>query len=118
MVLMEPDVLTIAHHKVNMDSILEKIQICPSVVAKKENVFKRKTRRWMSHIQRMEDLRMPKISLQSTADVTRPREGPKKRYQEMPDEDFKKLRLCNWIAVAQNRSEWRKIVWKVLKRQS
>ena len=74
--------------------------------------------RWIDHVQRMSELRIPKISFTSTPDGTRLRGRPRKRYGEMLKEDFKILKINNWQAVAQNRTEWRKVVWETQTRQS
>ena len=66
----------------------------------------------------MSELRIPKISFTSTPDGTRLRGRPRKRYGEMLKEDFKILKINNWQAVAQNRTEWRKVVWEAQTRQS
>ena len=60
----------------------------------------------------MNDLRTPKTSFLTTPDGTRPRGRPRRRYQDMIDEDIKELRIKNWKTTVENRTEWRKLLWE------
>lgn len=48
---------------------------------------------------------------------TRTRGRPKLRWMDCVNEDFKKLRVTNWISLSKKRSEWRKILKKALAHQ-
>jgi Reverse transcriptase (RNA-dependent DNA polymerase) len=82
------------------------------------NVIRSQRLRWTGHVLRMENPRMPKTSFISTPDGTRPRGRPRRRYQDMLDDDMKTLKVKNWRSVAVDRTEWKKVVWEAQTRQS
>ena len=64
--------------------------------------------RWLGHIARMNDKRMPKQMLFGELPATRPRYGPKKRCRDVVCSDLSLIGTpLNWYTEAQNWQQWR-----------
>ncbi|XP_065196613.1 uncharacterized protein LOC135828108 [Sycon ciliatum] len=69
--------------------------------------------RWLGHVGRMNDDRMPKRVLFGELPATRPRHGPRKRWRDVIVDDLRSISPpvpsdC-WFDAAQDRSVWRRI---------
>ena len=69
--------------------------------------------RWLGHVGRMNDDRMPKRVLFGELPATRPRHGPRKRWRDIIVDDLRSISPlvpsdC-WFDAAQDRSAWRQI---------
>ncbi|XP_065193052.1 uncharacterized protein LOC135824250 [Sycon ciliatum] len=69
--------------------------------------------RWVGHVGRMNDDRMPKRVLFGELPATRPCHGPRKRWRDVIVDDLRSISLpvpsdC-WFDAAQDRSAWRQI---------
>eukprot|EP00117_Sycon_ciliatum_P040682 scpid34913/ scgid5748/ RNA-directed DNA polymerase from mobile element jockey; Reverse transcriptase len=69
--------------------------------------------RWLGHVGRMNDDRMPKRVLFGELPATRPRHGPRKRWRDVIVDDLRSISPpvpsdC-WFDAAQDRSAWRQI---------
>ena len=64
--------------------------------------------RWLGHLARMEDHRMPKQLLFGELVRTGPRHGPKRRWRDVVRSDLQAIGVSvdEWYAVAQHRLEW------------
>ena len=63
--------------------------------------------RWLGHLARMEDFRMPKQLLFGELTKTRPRHGPKKRWRDLAVTDVRTLGIeRDWFEIAQDRLRW------------
>ncbi|XP_055372811.1 uncharacterized protein LOC129606494 [Condylostylus longicornis] len=69
--------------------------------------------RWAGHVVRMTDDRMPKRIFDATPYNTRARGRPRSRWLDEIEEDCRKIGVQRWRVIAQDRSEWRKIVNEV-----
>ena len=69
--------------------------------------------RWLGHIARMEDMRLPKRVMFGKLPATRPRHGPRKRWRGVIMEDLDHLAppvpADKWYTTAQDRPAWRKV---------
>jgi len=69
--------------------------------------------RWYGHVQRMNEVRLPKKILNSELPGRRRRGRPRRRFIDSVKEDVL-ARGLNWdedtIGLAQNRAEWRRVV--------
>ncbi len=65
---------------------------------------------WTGQAAEMGDDRMPKKALERGFDNNRARGRPRKRWLDGVDEDAKKLVVREWRSLAQDRTEWRKVV--------
>lgn len=65
--------------------------------------------RWLGHVARMNDDRLPKRLLFGELLATRPRHGPRKRWRDVVSSDLTVLDLTasSWYAAAQDRQSWR-----------
>ena len=66
--------------------------------------------RWLGHLARMSDERMPKKLLFGVLEGTAPRGRPSKQWHDNVRSDLKKLNICySWYNLAKSdRIEWRK----------
>ena len=64
--------------------------------------------RWLGHVARMEDDRLPKQLLFGELLTVRPRHGPKLRWRDVIVKDVQRMGLdaINWYEVAQNQPRW------------
>ena len=63
--------------------------------------------RWLGHLARMEDFRIPKQLLFGELTKTRPRHGPKKRWRDLAVTDVRTLGIeRDWFEIAQDRLRW------------
>ena len=59
--------------------------------------------RWLGHIERMSEERMPKMILNSKIDSGRRRGRPRKRWIDDLESDLRSLGIRNWKAKARNK---------------
>jgi hypothetical protein len=52
--------------------------------------------RWLGHVKRMSNARMPKMILNAKMEGDRKRGRPKKRWINDVEQDLRKLGICNW----------------------
>ena len=65
--------------------------------------------RWLGHVGRMGDDRLPKIVLFGELKNKRPEHGPKKRWRDLVSGDLQQLGMVNsWYQLCQDRGEWYK----------
>ena len=73
-------------------------------------ILRRHRLRWLGHVARMEDSRMPKQLLFGELVRTRPRHGTKRRWRDLAEADVQAVGLRRaWYEVAQDRKEWEEI---------
>ena len=66
--------------------------------------------RWLGHVQRMEEERVPLKLLNTNPDGNRRPGRPKTRWQDAVDSDLKTLKVGDWRTLARNRSDWRRMM--------
>ena len=68
--------------------------------------------RWLGHVARMADSRLPKKAMCSRPDATRPKHGVRKTWSQVVEKDFDDLHLGGgrWLKKAKNRAIWRKLI--------
>ena len=72
-----------------------------------KNILRRHRLRWLGHMTRMQDHRLPEQLLFGEMQRTRTTHGPKKRWRDLVAADISSLNIDrNLYDVAQNRSEW------------
>ena len=75
--------------------------------------LRRNRLRWLGHVSRMDDTRLPKRVLYGELSVgSRPRGRPKLRYKDVCKATLQDFSICtkNWESVATDRSRWRAAV--------
>lgn len=66
--------------------------------------------RWLGHLGRMDEERMPKQLLFGELEKKRPFSGPRKRWRDMISSDLRTLNIQdNWYELAQDRPQWRRV---------
>ena len=69
--------------------------------------------RWLGHVGRIDDCRLPKGVLFGELDPVRPRHGPRKRWRDITVDDLAHIKppvaIAEWYGLAQDRKEWRAI---------
>ena len=78
-------------------------------------ILKRRRLRWLGHVSRMEDGRIPKDLLygelaSGSCSVGR----PLLRFKDVAKRDLSSLKIKDWENVAKNRAKWRSTVYKRL----
>jgi hypothetical protein len=68
--------------------------------------------RWLGHVERMTNNRMPKMILNAKMECGRRRGRPRKRWLDDVEYGVKSLGIRNWRLKARNRLEWRTVVRK------
>ena len=65
--------------------------------------------RWLGHLARMDDTRLPKQILFAEGTNTRPRHGPKRRWRDVAASDLRATGIpeAQWYHLAQDRRDWR-----------
>jgi hypothetical protein len=94
--------------KVSNNAVLERAQI-PSMFT----LLKQRRMRWLGHVTRMDDGRIPKDLLYGElAEGKRPRGRPLLRYKDVCKRDMKDLNIDinTWEASAEDRSSWKSLV--------
>lgn len=66
--------------------------------------------RWLGHVQRMEEERVPLKVLNTNPDGNRKPGRPKTRWKDAIESDLKALKVGDWRTLARNRSGWRKML--------
>jgi hypothetical protein len=66
--------------------------------------------RWLGHLERVEEDRMPKKVFTQELEGTRRRERPRKGWREEVKRDLKVLRVRRWTELMTDRDKWRGIV--------
>ncbi|XP_065182209.1 uncharacterized protein LOC135812918 [Sycon ciliatum] len=64
--------------------------------------------RWLGHLARMDDTRLPKQILFAEGTNKRPRHGPKRRWRDVAASDLRATGIpeAQWYHLAQNRRDW------------
>jgi hypothetical protein len=65
---------------------------------------------WLGHVERMNEMAMPKRMLQGKIYMTRKRGRPRLRWSEDMHDDLRKMKVKGWGGLMKNREEWRPIV--------
>jgi len=63
--------------------------------------------RWLGHVQRMDEERVPLKLLNTNPDGNRRPGRPKSRWKDAVESDLKALRVSDWRKLARNRSGWK-----------
>ena len=66
--------------------------------------------RWMGHVERMENERIPKRLIHNDIIGVRKRGRPRKRWLQDVEQDMRRMGIRGWKGKVQDRDEWRKIV--------
>ena len=66
--------------------------------------------RWLGHLERMEEDRMPKKIFTLEVEGTRRREGPRKGWQKEVERDLQVLGVRRWKELVADRKKWKDIV--------
>jgi hypothetical protein len=80
---------------------------------KGENIvkcIKEQRLRWLGHLERMEEDRMPKKIFVQELERTRRRGRPRKRWREEEERDLQVLGVRRWRELVIDRDKWRGIV--------
>eukprot|EP00117_Sycon_ciliatum_P023228 scpid30807/ scgid4805/ Transposon TX1 uncharacterized 149 kDa protein; ORF 2 len=72
------------------------------------DVIRKHRLRWLGHVARMKETRLPKQMLFGELPCKRPQHGPKKRWRDVVSSDFAVIGLseADWYDTAQERSTW------------
>ena len=67
--------------------------------------------RWLGHMGRMQDQRLPKQLLFGERTATRPRHGPKKRWRDLAIPDLQEVGIAErqWLQLAQDHARWHQV---------
>jgi hypothetical protein len=85
-------------------------------ILRKEDIFRFvKARRisWIGHVERTEDMRMPKRVMREKIYTKRRRGRPKIRWLDDVQEDLREMGIEGWRRKAQDRDLWRRIAQEV-----
>ncbi len=66
--------------------------------------------RWLGHVQRMEEERVPLKMLNTNPDGNRRPGRPRTRWKDAIESDLKNLQVSDWRTLARNRSDWRRML--------
>jgi hypothetical protein len=66
--------------------------------------------RWLGHLERMEEYRMPKMIFSQELEGMRQRGRSRKRWKEEVERDFQVLGVRRWRELATDREKWQDIV--------
>lgn len=92
--------------RIRTNAELEALYEGPSIVAD----IKSSRLRWLGHVQRMDDGRVPKKVLHSRPEGTRSAGRPRIRWLEDVEADLRRLRIRNWKRLSLSRNGWRTLV--------
>ncbi|KAJ8918195.1 hypothetical protein NQ315_014061 [Exocentrus adspersus] len=70
--------------------------------------------RWVGHIERMTNVRIPKLLMEKTIEGKRRRGRPKARWKAEIEKDLQQLQIREWKEKAKGRTKWRRIVHKAM----
>ena len=73
-------------------------------------LYKSARLRWIGHVARMDENRMPRKVLYRNFDINRARGRPRKRWMNDVEKDAVKLGIGSWRSSAENRQQWRQVV--------
>lgn len=74
------------------------------------NVIKAQRLRWLGHVQRMPNFRLPKIILNSSIGGRKRRGRPRTRWKNEVEKDMRQLKILEWKRKAMDKKKWRMIV--------
>lgn len=74
------------------------------------SVIKISRLRWLGHVQRMDENRIPKKLFNGHPDGTRRPGRPRGRWKDAVESDLKKLGVHDWRSKTGNRSNWRRLL--------
>lgn len=66
--------------------------------------------RWLGHVQRMKEDRIPQKLLNTNPDGNRKPGRPRGIWKDAIESDLKALRVGDWKTLARNRSDWRSML--------
>ena len=66
--------------------------------------------RWLGHVVRMHDERLPKMIMNARMEGRRLRGRPRRRWMEDVQEDIASLGVRNWKTMASDRVQWKTVV--------
>lgn len=76
------------------------------------NIIKQSRLRWLGHLGRMTEERIPRRVFRETAEGRNRRGRPQREWFQDVKEDLKALKVKNWEELAIRRTEWKKIINK------
>lgn len=79
-------------------------------------VIKGQRMRWLGHVQRMPEYRMPKQILRSSLSGRRRRGRPKTRWRKEVEGDLERMGIGRWRERAENKKEWKKLITEAMGR--
>ncbi|XP_050509456.1 uncharacterized protein LOC126886518 [Diabrotica virgifera virgifera] len=85
---------------------LERMYGEPNIVG----IVKSQRLRWLGHIQRMPNTRLPKKILTGGIGGKKKKGRPKTRWKKDVEKDIEELKITNWKNKAANRRDWKGIV--------
>lgn len=68
--------------------------------------------RWLGHVERMDEERIPKRIMLARMEGNRRQGRPRNRWIDEVKKDLQQMRIRNWKSTAKDRDEWRRIVLK------
>lgn len=92
--------------RIRTNNELEALYGNPNIVTD----IKMRRLRWLGHVQRMGEERVPKKVLYSTPEGSRSVGHPRLRWMEDVEADLRKMGIRNWRSLAVSRENWRTLV--------
>lgn len=89
--------------RIRNNSELQQLYDAPMIIAD----IKARRLRWLGHVQRMKEQRIPKKILHAKPEGRRSAGRPRLRWLDDVEADLRKLGVRNWKQLAMSRSEWR-----------
>jgi hypothetical protein len=95
--------------RIKTSEIKEKVGMSESM----DDIIRQRRMRWLGHVARMGEERIPKRMLFGWLEHPRPAHGVKRRWKDVVADDLKRygLKESEWYQKAQDREEW-KALWK------
>ena len=75
-----------------------------------ENIIKYKRLSWLGHVERMTNERVAKTIYKWIPYATRPKGGPRVRWEDHVRNDLRKMGVSNWKQTTQERKKWKEII--------